>query len=139
MSKIKKALYITGLVLGIAVLVLYVIFPAQTEYYFNCVKDFINRPLPIVGISLVIIGEFAYKIFVLTKFGQGKLKEVKEENKKLQDRIVELEEERTKLREEIVEVKEFAESVGDKVDKGFILSKNVKINALVKQEEEEDE
>ena len=53
-KKVKIALWCLFAIVSVAILVLYIVFPDQTTYYFNCVKDFINKPLPIVGISLFV-------------------------------------------------------------------------------------
>lgn len=137
-KKVKRALYITGLVLGIVVLVLYIVFPEKTEYYFNCVKDFINRPLPIVGVSIAIIGHFIYKIILMTKFGEKKITELRNQDESLKEELLQTKEELKKAKEEIEKVSEFAIETQKKLQQGFSLSSNVKIKSLIKKEEEKD-
>lgn len=129
-KKLKIALYAIAFALIIAVLVLYVIFPVKTEYYFNCVKDFINRPLPIVGVSLAIAGGFIYKIILMTKFGQKNITALKNENTQLKEELLAVKEELLEVKESVEDVKTFAEETKDKMFEGFKLSSNVRIKGL---------
>ena len=81
-KKLKIALYIIVGVLSIVSLVGYIFWKEQTTYIFECIIDFINRPLPIVGVSTVIVLGFVYKIFVSTKYGKKALKELNDDKDK---------------------------------------------------------
>lgn len=81
-KKLKIALYIIVGVLALTSIVCYIFWTEQTTYIFECIIDFINRPLPIVGVSSVIVLGFVYKIFVSTKYGKNALKELNDDKDK---------------------------------------------------------
>ena len=62
MKKINKILGIILAILGVALIVLYVIFPIQFKECFEYAYGLLNEPLPIVGVSLVAILFFVWKI-----------------------------------------------------------------------------
>lgn len=141
-KKVKIALWCLFAIVSIAVLVLYIVFPGQTTYYFNCVKDFINKPLPIVGISLSVIMIFVYKVVVSTRFGQKKLAEYKEKLDLLHNEYNEfkahMDEKTIETKEYIEELKEIIRNTQEQLNKACELSKNVKIKGLVNYEETVD-
>lgn len=141
-KKVKIALWCLFAIVSIAVLVLYIVFPGQTTYYFNCVKDFINKPLPIVGISLSVIMIFVYKVVVSTRFGQKKLAEYKEKLDLLHNEYDEfkahMDEKTIETKEYIEELKEIIRNTQEQLNKACELSKNVKIKGLVNYEETVD-
>lgn len=61
-SKLKKILAIVLAILGIALIVLYVVFPTQFREYFGYVYGLLNEPLPIVGVSLLAILFFVWNV-----------------------------------------------------------------------------
>lgn len=61
-SKLNKALAIVLAILGIALIVLYVVFPTQFREYFGYVYGLLNEPLPIVGVSLLAILFFVWNV-----------------------------------------------------------------------------
>ena len=77
MSKAKKIWLGIGLslliLLSIAYIVLYLVFPTQTPYYTNVVIDFIcNKPLPVIGVSLLVVFFFVFKIVKIILANKGK-------------------------------------------------------------------
>ena len=62
MKKLNKILGIILAILGVALIVLYVIFPIQFKECFEYAYGLLNEPLPIVGVSLVAILFFVWKI-----------------------------------------------------------------------------
>ena len=134
----KKALKIIAISLlalgGLAYLLCYIFLKEQTTYFTECVIDFINRPLPIIGVSLVVVLIFVYKIIVATRFGKKALNTYQNELNKAQR---ELEEYKLSIKEEIAlykakidEYKQYNEQV-----KGYVvdlceLSHNVKVKQL---------
>lgn len=141
-KKVKIALWCLFAIVSVAILVLYIVFPGQTTYYFNCVKDFINKPLPIVGISLSVIMIFVYKVVVSTRFGQKKLAEYKEKLDLLHNEYNEfkahMDEKTIETKEYIEELKEIIRNTQEQLNKACELSKNVKIKGLVNYEETVD-
>ena len=61
-SKLKKVLAIVLAIIGIALIVLYVVFPTQFREYFTYVYGLLNEPLPIVGVSLIAILFFVWNV-----------------------------------------------------------------------------
>ena len=80
---LKNFLIIFGLILGVALLVLYVIFPNEFKNAINKFWAFVNEPLPVVGVSLLIIGGFIWKILR----GKAKIKELEERYKAKLDEL----------------------------------------------------
>jgi len=62
MKKLNKVLGIILAILGVALIVLYVIFPIQFKECFEYAYGLLNEPLPIVGVSLFAILFFVWKI-----------------------------------------------------------------------------
>ena len=62
MKKLNKILGIILAILGVALIVLYVIFPIQFKECFEYAYGLLNEPLPIVGVSLFAILFFVWKI-----------------------------------------------------------------------------
>ena len=61
-AKLKKILAIVLAIIGIALIVLYVVFPPQFREYFGYVYGLLNEPLPIVGVSLIAILFFVWNV-----------------------------------------------------------------------------
>ena len=64
-SKLNKVLAIILAILGIAIIVLYVVFPTQFKEYFEYVYGLLNEPLPIVGVSLIAIGYIVFQVAIM--------------------------------------------------------------------------
>lgn len=83
MKKLYKVVKIIFIVLGVLVAVgfaaLYVFNNELAKSIVDRVKDFVNRPLPIVGCSLVIVGTFALNIFKNSVYGKNFLTRAQKE------------------------------------------------------------
>lgn len=109
----KKSLKIIGFILLacfiVAAIVLYIVFPAQAKETINDIWDFLNKPLPIVGVTTIAILFFVWQLVIKTRFGKGALTKLENEYKskyeKLLDEKKTLEEEREENKEEIKEMK----------------------------------
>ena len=83
MEKFKKVLKVVLLSLlglcSVGAIVSYAIIPEQTKSFFDGIREFINQPLPIVGVSIVGVGSMLW--LVLSKLGYGKkaLNEMKQD------------------------------------------------------------
>ena len=62
MKKANKVLAIILAIIGIALVVLYIIFPTQFREYFTYIYGLLNEPLPVVGVSLVAILFFVWNV-----------------------------------------------------------------------------
>lgn len=131
MKKVLKGILLTLLVLcGIALIVLYIIFPNETKANISYVWGLLNTPLPIVGISIVAILVFVWQFFSHSQYGKKRINE-------LQNKIEELKQEK----------QDFVFGANEKIEelenhnaelKGFIadiceLSTNIKIKNYGKE------
>lgn len=134
----KKALKIICLSLvGVALLVAiigYIFWKEQTIQTFDLIVDYINRPLPIVGVSSVIVAAFLYKCFVSTKYGKKALAELKDEKDKAFDQ---LEEKKVLLEQKEEEIKALVNAHQNEIDyvKNYLvefcnMSNNIKVKEL---------
>ena len=137
----KKALKISLFVLlaltGIFSIVAYILWKEQTTYIFECIIDFINRPLPIIGVSIAIIGAFVFKCFIASKYGKKALAEYQkaldECKAELKDKEIEI---GNGLKEIYTEFKELGieqDKIKEVLEKSLEMSKNIKIQALANE------
>lgn len=52
----------------------------ETIALFERVKDFVNQPLPIIGVSTLVIGAFILKAISMTAFGNSQVNRLKAEH-----------------------------------------------------------
>lgn len=136
----KKALKIIVIVLFVALaifsVVAYILWKEQTTYIFECIIDFINRPLPIIGVSIAIIGLFVFKCFVATRYGKKAINEYKEENRVLKGQIEQIKNDTAyTLQAQNLSIKEVLdnnEEIKQVLIKSLELSKNIKVKELAK-------
>ena len=136
----KKALKIIVISLFVALaifsVVAYILWKEQTTYIFECIIDFINRPLPIIGVSIAIIGLFVFKCFVATRYGKKAINEYKEENRVLKEQIEKLKEEinhyHENVNQHIVAMDDLVYLDRQTLLKHLELSKNIKDKDLIK-------
>ena len=104
MKKANKVLAIILAILGIAIIVLYVVFPIQFKEYFEYVYGLLNEPLPIVGISALALGYIALTIvkYVRTTHPSKELREMRESHNKY---VEENEKEKQELKNQNAEFK----------------------------------
>ena len=137
----KKALkYIAiGLVLALAVfsVVAYILWKDQTTYIFECIIDFINKPLPIIGVSIAIIGIFVFKCFVASKYGKKALREYQKALDETKQEFVEKEKEMQEFKdillEDLVKTNGQVYNVKQTLIKSLEMSKNIKLKALANE------
>ena len=81
-KKTKNALVIIGIVLGIAIMVAYAIFPTEFKQYARYIYDLINEPLPVVGVSLVVVAIFTLRLvkFIRQTNPSKELREMREQH-----------------------------------------------------------
>ena len=74
MSKFKKTLLIIGAILFVLLVVAFVVcfhfYPEQTKTYVMTAWDWLNKPLPVVGVSTLFICILIWRIFVSTSYGK---------------------------------------------------------------------
>lgn len=137
MKKALKIIVISLLVaLAIFSVVAYILWKDQTTYIFECIIDFINRPLPIIGVSIAIIGLFVFKCFVATRYGKKAINEYKEENRVLKERIEQIKNDTAYTLENqnlaIKKILDDHQELKEIVVKELELSKNIKVKELAK-------
>ena len=71
------------LTLGIALVVLYIIFPADTKNNITYVWNLLNTPLPIIGVTTFAILMFAWQFFKNSQYGKKKIAEYQQELAKI--------------------------------------------------------
>ena len=136
----KKALKIIVISLFVALaifsVVAYILWKDQTTYIFECIIDFINRPLPIIGVSIAIIGLFVFKCFVATRYGKKAINEYKEENRVLKEQIEQIKNDTAyNLENQNLAIKKILDDhqeLKEVVLKSLELSKNIKVKELAK-------
>ena len=103
-SKLNKVLAIVLAILGIALIVLYVVFPTQFKECFEYVYGLLNEPLPIVGISALALGYIALTIvkYVRTTHPSKELREMIESHNQY---VAENEKEKQELKDQNAEFK----------------------------------
>lgn len=121
MEKFKKVAKIVG-VIAIIVLALFVgvcvyAFPTETQEYFRNAMTFLNQPLPIVGVSLLVIGGFVLKAISMTSFGKKALEDLKAEHNKWKKEVDETESKELELKAEVDETKREVEDTLDRFAK----------------------
>ena len=148
MEKAKRIIKITlcAILFGclVSLLVCLLVIPERTKEFMDVVIDYMNRPLPIVGVSLIVFLLFIYKLFSLTSFGKKAINEAKQEVVKITNKFNALSKENEKLKEEQVEYENKLNIVVGGIDTrvDFLLEElkkvaetipNAKVNALVSE------
>lgn len=62
----------------VAYLVCLIVMKEETLEFTEKAKDFINQPLPIIGVSIVVLGGVLVKILSLSKYGQSQIAKAEE-------------------------------------------------------------
>lgn len=133
MKKSKKILISVAVILVVlfvaAYAVLFILYPEQTKSWTLTAWDWLNEPLPVVGVSTLFVLFFLWKIFASSSFGKKKINELREllnntqteledKNKIANDRInsliIENDELKIKLEEAVNIIKEICETSPNK-------------------------
>lgn len=104
MKKVNKVLAIILAILGIAIIVLYVVFPTQFKEYFEYVYGLLNEPLPIIGVSALALGYIALSIvkYIRSTHPSQELREMRESHNQY---VAKYEEEKQALKDQNNELK----------------------------------
>ncbi len=82
MKKSKKVLISIAVILVILLVAAYFVllnlYPEQTKNWTMTAWEWLNKPLPVVGVSTLFILIFLWKIFANSSFGKKKINELKE-------------------------------------------------------------
>ncbi len=128
MDKKKKfwaiALIVT-MALALAFVIVYWAIYGKDEVIalFERVKDFINRPLPILGISLVAVAAISFRFLSLSSWGK---KAIAEQKREFEEFKKQQEEEKAKAAEE---AKKYKDDIKDFVD-GLVKKQGISENDL---------
>lgn len=91
MTKTKKILLIVGLsllaLLVIGCLVFWLLYPELSAQLVNMAWDWLNAPLPIVGVSILIVGMFAIKLVSMTSWGKAQVSKITSTNEEYKTQI----------------------------------------------------
>ena len=98
-KKLKYALIIIGLILALALVTLYIIFPTEFKATADYIWQKVNEPLPVVGVSLLVIAYATYKAikYVRQTHPSKELREMREEHNKY---VADSEKEKQELKEQ---------------------------------------
>lgn len=77
MKVIKIILICLAIALGIAFTVLYIVNPDQAKSILDSVIDYVNRPLPVAGVSIGLFGSIILKILSTTTYGRKNVADAK--------------------------------------------------------------
>lgn len=91
---IKYFLLFTLIACCVAYIVCYATMKEQTVEFTNTVINFLNQPLPIIGVSILVLGAIIIKLLSMTKWGKSQIDKV---NKELANGKTFLEESRKSL------------------------------------------
>lgn len=109
----------------------------ETVAFCNKVVEWLNQPLPIVGVSIIVVGGTIYKLLSQTSIGKKKIEQIKEivsnSNESIEQYKIALEtykslaeSELNAKEQEIQELKAFIQKVCETIP-------NKKVNELVKE------
>lgn len=81
MKKSKKVLLIVGLILLVSfaafIVVALQVWPETTKEYLNTAWEWLNTPLPVVGVSVLMVLYFLWQVFKYSSFGKKQINEFK--------------------------------------------------------------
>lgn len=104
MKKLDKALNIIFivvvclLVVGLCVDFAFLNYrPEETKAFNDILIDYVNKPLPVIGVSLIVVGKLVFTLFARTSWGKSQIKAV---NEKLEETKTSVEKEIKSLEEE---------------------------------------
>lgn len=90
-AKVKKIIKIVLVILlglaGVGALIWYYLDSVKFMDALDTVSFYLNQPLPIIGISVITLLVFIWKIFEHTAIGQRQLEKFKKENNDLKEEI----------------------------------------------------
>lgn len=67
---VKIVLITLAILCGVAFVVFYIVNKEQAKQILDLVVAFVNKPLPIIGVSIVVVGCFVLKIISATAYGK---------------------------------------------------------------------
>ena len=101
----KFILVFLAIALLVAVGVFYIIKPGETQWTLENIMNFLNQPLPIIGVTTLAILVFVWRVIVSTNYGKKHLAKLKAAND-------ELRQENEKFKEEAQsQINEFKSSI----------------------------
>ena len=135
----KKALKIIAISLFVALaifsVVAYILWKEQTTYITECIINFINKPLPIIGVSIAIICYGLFKCFVYTKYGKKTIQKYENDVKSIEEKTEQLKKFNEEYKKYVdTKLDDFANELGidrETLLKHLELSKNIKDKDLI--------
>lgn len=112
-AKTKKILAIIIVILVVLAIlsgvICWFVIPEQLKEFGLSVWQFVNEPLPIVGVSLLMVLVFAWRIFASTSFGRKQLKKVNAEFNRVKAEVEAAKNERLEFENNVRELLESRE------------------------------
>ena len=138
MKKANKVLLIIFCVLiavaAVTVGIFYGLYPVQTKEYILMTWNWLNKPLPVVGVSTLMILFFAWKVFANSSFGKKQINELKTElenvNRATKNERLSLETQIAYLEREIEQLRQDVETEKRVSAEAYAVSPNKKIRAI---------
>lgn len=134
----KKVIKIVGAILLVSAfvvgVVLYRIYPEQTKGAWDTIVEYLNKPLPVIGISIVVAGGILFKFFSMTAYGRKALAKIKEEYEADKAKIKEEYDSQVDDYKKLIEVQnEEIDFMLETIDKVCDAIPNKKVKALKKE------
>ena len=111
-KKIRNIIIFSVLaVLGVVYGVLYILYPDSTKSITKTVLNYVcEKPLPVIGISVLTLGILILKIISVTGIGNKSLKECKDHLAESKEALAESKKESGKTHEELLEFEKYMDA-----------------------------
>ena len=128
MKKRLKVVGVSTIFIGVITsIVFYIVKPNETKAFFNNVWDFLNKPLPIIGITTLAVLLFVWKVVVATRYGKKALEKIETTYQK---KIELLNEEKKAIKQLETKCQNRIDYLEDTIIQVCATIPNVKVNAL---------
>lgn len=137
----KKIFYgIVGALLTCGLVAFYCFYNYRTEEtirFCNQVVEWVNQPLPIIGVSIVVVGTMVAKLIAQTSLGNRKINEIKEivakSNENAKETIIELGIVKNALKEELGAKEQEIQELKALIQRICETIPNKKVNEIAKE------
>lgn len=146
MSKVKKTWLIVGIsilsVLAVGGVIFWLLYPELVAQWVNVAWKWLNEPLPVAGVSVLIMGMFIIKLVSMTSWGKAQVSKIKATYEEYKTQIggeISLEKEKVdSLVEELASKQAEINYLKSKLVELCSTIKNKRVNELGKEIEHEE-
>jgi len=144
MTRFKKALNISLMVL-IALITICIIvdfvclkyLPTETQAFNDKFMEYLNKPLPVIGVSLVVVGLFLLRLFASSSLGKKQINTLKEKisdnEQKTKELVNTLTEQKDALKCELERLKQENKEYREQIIYVLKLIPNAKVQNAIKE------